>query len=74
MRQTHVSSFAIAALTTGVALATPAVWAQRPGQTTGVSTARPVQKISKTDNRMQTISKAPKHDPQSLRYLISDTP
>lgn len=74
MRPIYVSSCAVAALITGVALATPAAWAQHSGQTAGVSTTRPAQKIAKSDTRTQTIAKAPKHDPQSLRYLNSDAP
>jgi hypothetical protein len=74
MRQIHASSFALAALIVGAALATPAAWAQHGMRSAGVSAGKPGQKMSKPDTRPQPIAKASKHDSQSLRYLMSDAP
>lgn len=74
MRQIHASSFALAALIAGAALATPAAWAEHGMRPAGVSAGRPGQKMANPDSRPQPIAKAPKRESQTLRYLISDAP
>jgi hypothetical protein len=49
MRQIHASSFALAALIAGAALATPAAWALHGVRPSGVCAGRPGQKMSKSD-------------------------
>lgn len=74
MRNIYASAFAAAALIAGATLATPAAWAQRAVPTARVSVSKQTLKTPKTTVKPQQTARASRPAPQSLRYLISDSP
>lgn len=56
--------------------ASPAVHAQTVAHAATLSAARPLQlhKVARTDHKTQQTAKATHSEPQSLRWLLSETP
>lgn len=75
MRNIYAGSFAAAALVTGATLAAPLARAQHTAPATAVSVSKQPLKTAKTPLKpQQQMAKANRPAPQSMRYLISESP
>ncbi|CAG9250725.1 hypothetical protein [Paraburkholderia unamae] len=74
MTRYHALTFAAALL--AFASASPVALAQAGGHATALNAARPMQmqKVAKSNQKGVQTAKATKPAPQSLRWLLSDTP
>jgi hypothetical protein len=74
MTRYHALTFAAALL--AFASVSPAALAQAGGHSTALNAARPIpmQKAAKPGQRGTQTAKATRPSPQSLRWLLSDTP
>ncbi|WP_310631157.1 hypothetical protein [Paraburkholderia sp.] len=69
------STFVAISLCACASAASTTVWAQRDTPTPGMHSGKQVQKIApKTDRKSQHVAKATRAEPQSLRYLLAESP
>ncbi|WP_028205077.1 hypothetical protein [Paraburkholderia nodosa] len=73
---TRPLALTFAAALLALASASPAALAQTGGHATALNAARPIQlqKVAKPAPKAQPIAKATRPAPQSLRWLMSETP